>query len=75
MRSSLDESLGVNPPHVNYSAFVYTVRPIPSTLPSNGSIDLFAKVAVVPEPGTIVLVGSGIADLIGARRRRSGAER
>lgn len=73
--SSVALPLTVNPPHVGYSAFVYTTRPFPFKLPSNGSLDLFAKVAVVPEPGTIVLVGSGIAGLIGARRRRCGAKR
>ena len=67
--------LDVKPPHVGYSAFVYTVRPFPFRIPSNGSLDLGANVGVVPEPGTMLLVGSGIAGLIGARRRRGSAKR
>jgi PEP-CTERM motif-containing protein len=62
--------LDVNPPNVGYAGFVYTVRPFPFSLPGSGSLDLAADVGVVPEPGTILLVGSGIAGVIGARRRR-----
>ena len=61
--------LDVNPPNVGYSGFVYTLRPFPFSLPGHGSLDLVANVGVVPEPGTMLLVGSGIAGLIGARRR------
>ena len=67
--------LDVNPPHVGYSGFVYTVRPFPFKIPASGSHDLVANVGVVPEPGTLLLVGSGIAGLIGARRRRGSARR
>jgi hypothetical protein len=73
--STVGLPLDVNPPHVGYAAFVYTVRPFPFSLPGNGSLDLAADVGVVPEPGTILLVGSGIAGLIGARRRRRSARR
>lgn len=73
--STVGLPLDVNPPHVGYSAFVYTVRPFPFRIPANGSLDLAADVGVVPEPGTILLVGSGIAGLIGARRRRGSARR
>jgi len=58
-----------------YSAFVYTVRPFPFRIPATGSLNLGADVGVVPEPGTMLLVGSGIAALVGARRRRGSAAR
>jgi hypothetical protein len=54
---------------------VYTVRPFPFSLPGHGSLNLVADVGVVPEPGTMLLVGSGIAALIGARRRGGSARR
>jgi hypothetical protein len=73
--STVGLPLDVNPPNVGYSAFVYTVRPFPFGIPANGSLDLAANVGVVPEPGTMLLVGSGIAALIGARRRRGSARR
>lgn len=63
--------LDVNPPDIGYAAIVYTVRPFPFSIPGSGTLDLAADVGVVPEPGTMLLVGSGIAGLIGARRRRS----
>jgi hypothetical protein len=69
--SSVALPLDVNPLDIGYSAFVYTVRPFPFSLPGHGSLNLVADVGVVPEPGTMLLVGSGIAGLIGARRRHS----
>ena len=69
--SSVALPLDVNPLDIGYSAFVYTVRPFPFSLPGQGSMNLVADVGVVPEPGTMLLVGSGIAGLIGARRRHS----
>lgn len=71
--STVGLPLDVNPPHVGYSGFVYTVRPFPFRIPANGSLDLAANVGVVPEPGTMLLVGSGIVGLLGARRRRRSA--
>jgi hypothetical protein len=73
--SSVGLPLDVNPPGVGYSAFVYTVRPFPFSIPANGSLDLVANVGVVPEPATMLLVGSGIAGLLAARRRRGSAKR
>jgi hypothetical protein len=73
--STVGLPLDVNPPDVGYSAFVYTVRPFPFSLPGHGSLNLVADVGVVPEPGTMLLVGSGIAALIGARRRGGSARR
>jgi hypothetical protein len=39
--------LDVNPPHMGYSGFVYTVRPFPFSLPGHGSHNLVADVGVL----------------------------
>lgn len=53
-----------------YSAIVFTARPFPFTLPANGTLDLTANVGVVPEPASLILLGSGLAGVAWSRRRR-----
>ena len=54
----------------NYPAFVYSLSPFPFKINGGGMTDLTARVGVVPEPATFVLVGGGLAAAIAARRRR-----
>jgi hypothetical protein len=60
--------LGPNP--FSYTMIVYTLRPFPFTLATNGTTTLTADVGVVPEPGTMVLLGTGLVGAAMARRRR-----
>jgi hypothetical protein len=63
--------IGSNP--FGYDAFVFTTRPFPFSLPGHGTRDFVADVGAVPEPGTLILVGSGLVGAALARRRRSGS--
>jgi hypothetical protein len=59
-----------------YNLLVYTLSPDVFYIPLNGSVNLTANAGVVPEPGTMVLVGSGLVLAWRARRRvRRAAQR
>lgn len=58
-----------SPAH-NYGMFVYSFSPFPVRIPGNGLTDLTANVGVVPEPGTWLLVGGGLAGALARRRRQ-----
>lgn len=60
---------GPNPPGYEYTDIVYTVPHF--NLPGfNGVIGVGAQAGVVPEPTTLLLVGSGLVGAACARRRR-----
>jgi PEP-CTERM motif len=63
--------LPIGPNPFKYDTFVFTTRPFPFSLPGHGTRDFVADVGAVPEPGTLILVGSGLAGAALARRRRS----
>jgi hypothetical protein len=60
---------GPNPPGFSYNAIVYTFRPYPFAIPSNGSLAFNADVGAVPEPGTLLLLGLTLGGAAYARRR------
>ena len=61
---------GPNPPGFNYPAIVYTFSPFPFSLPSNGSVNVAANVGAVPEPTSLLLLGTGLAYGAYARRKK-----
>jgi len=67
--------MGMNPGSVapGYNSFVYTLSPDTFFVPLNGSLSLTANVGAVPEPGTMILVGSGLLVAWRARRRTARA--
>lgn len=64
--------LGLNPGPVppGYDQFVYSLSPDVFSVPLNGSVAITAAAGAVPEPGTILLVGSGLLMGYQARKRR-----
>jgi hypothetical protein len=65
--------IGPQPPQYHYTAIFYTFRISPLTLPLNGSRSLIADAGAVPEPGSMVLVGSGLIGAILRRRKTARA--
>jgi hypothetical protein len=58
-------------PGRNYTGFVYSFSPFPIKLSANGTTDFSANVGVVPEPGSMLLVGGGLAAALARRRKRA----
>lgn len=60
---------GPNPPGYEYTDIVYTVPHF--NIPGfTGTVDVTAQAGVVPEPATLLLVGSGLVGAAFARRRK-----
>ncbi|HSK11252.1 MAG TPA: PEP-CTERM sorting domain-containing protein [Vicinamibacterales bacterium] len=53
-----------------YGPLVYSLSPHPFSVPLNGSVAITADAGVVPEPGTMLLVASGLLLGYQARKRR-----
>lgn len=53
-----------------YGSLVYTLSPDVFGIPMNGSVGLAADAGVAPEPGTLLLVGSGLLLGYKVRKRR-----
>lgn len=58
------------PNNLGYTMNVFTLRPFPIEA-TPGIRPIEADVGIVPEPGTMLLVGSGVAGVLAAARRRS----
>ena len=63
--------IGPQPPGYNYSALVYSFDPYPFSLTTtNGVLDLEANLGAIPEPTTLVLLGTSLTGLGLARWRQ-----
>lgn len=63
-------TLPIGPSSYSYGAMVYDFEPFPFTVVPGTTTPLNATVGAVPEPGTMILLGSGLAGVVMARRRR-----
>ena len=61
--------LGLGGTAGGYNSIVYTYRPFPITL-SPGTLSLTADAGAVPEPATMVLLGTGLIAAASAAKRR-----
>jgi hypothetical protein len=61
---------GPNPPGFNYTNIVYTF--LPFTIPNtDGVVNINANLSAIPEPASLLLLGSGIGVMLGLLKKRS----
>jgi hypothetical protein len=62
---------GPNPPGYHYPSIIYTFRPSAFLLNPNGLTTITADAGAVPEPASLILIGTGLAGIVCSRRRKA----
>jgi hypothetical protein len=62
---------GPNPPGYDYHALVYELRLNDFRLDPNGMTNLIADAGAVPEPASLILLGTGLTGIVYSRRRKA----
>jgi hypothetical protein len=62
---------GPNPPGYDYPSIIYTLRPSAIRLNLNGVTNINAVAGAVPEPASLILLGTGLTGIVCSRRRKA----